>query len=131
VTGDREPDGTGRDVVGSTRMERRTSANRRSEARVRGTVSAGHFADPGGMPKSSRGLTNRFQVMLYTSLGNVSLSGSLEAVHLLGALAGHDLDCGPLVDDLEVSRLDKDVDDLAAMSEADMDPLAADDELAA
>jgi hypothetical protein len=72
------------------------------------------------VPRSSRGLTNRFQVMLYTSLGNVGLPECLEAVHLLRALTGHDLDCGPLVDDLEVSRHDEDVDDLAAMGEADL-----------
>ena len=79
------------------------------------------------MPKSSRRSTKRFQVMLYTPLGNVSLPGSLEAVHLLGGLAGHDLDCGPLVDDLEVSGLDQHVDDLAAMGEARVDALATHD----
>src|ERR1039458_6430569 len=63
------------------------------------------------LPKSSRCLTKQFQVMLYTALGNVSLPESLEAVHLLGALAGHDLDCGSVVDDFEVSGLDEDVDD--------------------
>jgi len=75
-------------------------------------------------------LTQRFQVMLYTSLGNVSLSESLEAIHLLGGLAGHNLDCGPLVDDLEVSGLDEHVDDLASMGISDVDALAADDDLA-
>ena len=78
------------------------------------------------MPRSSTRLTKRFQVMLYTPLGNVSLPESLEAVHLLGGLAGHDLNCGPLVDDLEVSRLHEHVDDRAAVHPPDVDALAAD-----
>src|SRR5271155_4825873 len=81
------------------------------------------------LPKSSTRLTKRFQVMLYTSLENVSLSESLEAVHLLGGLAGHNLDCGPLVDDFEVSGLDEHVDDLASMRVSDVDALSADDDL--
>jgi hypothetical protein len=76
------------------------------------------------LSRSSKGFTKRLQVMLYTPLGNVGRPECFEAVHLLGSVAGHDLDCGPLVEDFDVSLVDQDVNGLAAVCLAYVDTLA-------
>jgi hypothetical protein len=88
-------------------------------------------AEKGPVSRSSRGFTKRLQVMLYTPLGNVGRPECLEAVHLLGRFAEHNLDCAPLVEDLDVSLVNQDIGGLSAVCLADIDALAADDDVAA
>ena len=76
-------------------------------------------------------LSRWLQMMLYTSLGSVGLSGGFEAVHLLRCVAGHDLDCGPLVHDAEVSRFDEDLDGLGGIGQAEVDALTTDGDVPA
>src|SRR6516165_2289625 len=74
------------------------------------------FEMPFEMPGASKGVTDWRGEMRYTSLGKVGgLPVCLEALHLLGAVAGHSLERGPVLHDAQIAVLDEDLDGLASM----------------